>query len=115
MVGALRAVAALAPQVHPQARYLLKQTRMRNVLAAIGFAALALLSGSCGSDDDKKSGMCDEICDCVVASLGQSARQQCDTECSEALRAPDPHAECVARLSANGVSSCQSHCPPAKS
>jgi hypothetical protein len=89
------------------------QERRRKALAAIGFAALVLLSASCGSDDDQKSGPCDSICDCVVSTLGNEARQQCNTECAEALRSPDPHAECEARLDANGVGNCKSLCPAA--
>jgi hypothetical protein len=90
----------------------LKQERTRKLLAAIGLV-VTLSTFSCGSDDDKESGTCDSICDCVVAQLGASARAQCNTECAEALRSEDPNGECEARLAANGVSSCDSRCPPA--
>jgi hypothetical protein len=77
----------------------------------VGLFSLTLATGSCGSDDDKDSGTCDKICDCVVATLGASARGQCNTECAQALSSSNPHTECEARLDANGVGSCKNLCP----
>lgn len=65
----------------------------------------------CSSSDEGQANECSEVCNCVVAQLGASAKSQCLSECEQALASSDPGAECAARLDANGASSCKSHCP----